>query len=289
VQHQWNENVIKAQRYIYTDNIEANNILVGSSLSNRLSQELLPKNYFNLALSGRGIFDGLEIINNTSKTPESVFVETNVLLRNQDVNFVKSLFNPVSLFLKENFLILRAENQPAALIGNNKCTITFFNNILGLYRNETRKMDRCLSEGVLKRHRGSEEMSEDVNISKENYEFMLKRKILEYSEPPNKEFLNTQLETLKNYMEVLEKRDIQIIFFEMPVHRELCNLPRPRLIRDAIKLTFPRNKFIPHPDCREYSFTDGVHLDLISARKYIQYFMDYSTSMVRTKAAEHSN
>ena len=76
-QHQWQENIVKAQQFSYNKET-FQNIIVGSSLSSRLIMDSIPETY-NLSFAGQSIFDGLNIVCNSNKSIKNVFIEINLL------------------------------------------------------------------------------------------------------------------------------------------------------------------------------------------------------------------
>jgi len=100
--HQWQDNIITAEDYIYKQN-EKKIVIAGSSLSCVLIDDLLPKKCFNLAFAGLSAFDGLEIIKRTGSMPDIVLIETNPVFRSTDKNFLNSIFMPIRYSLKKIF------------------------------------------------------------------------------------------------------------------------------------------------------------------------------------------
>ena len=70
-QHQWQSNLIKAEKYLYDDHQPAKNAIVGSSVSERLVMESMP-GFENLAFSGLGVLDGLDLLRYKDHLPASI-------------------------------------------------------------------------------------------------------------------------------------------------------------------------------------------------------------------------
>jgi hypothetical protein len=78
----------------------AQSVLVGTSLTYRLKEQFfLPMQVRNLAIPGRSILNGLNIVASYPKLPTNIFVETNVMVWPTDDDFVKKFsYNPVPRF-----------------------------------------------------------------------------------------------------------------------------------------------------------------------------------------------
>src|SRR5262249_7428133 len=114
-QAQWQQNLHKAERFLYTDD-KPKAVIVGTSLAARLRLERVA-GYENVSFSGLSIFDGLSVLRHKDKLPSVVYIETNGLLRTSDRNFSETLFAPVPFLLRRRVMALRADKQPLALIG----------------------------------------------------------------------------------------------------------------------------------------------------------------------------
>ncbi len=114
-QHQWQRNVIKAQKFLFNETDTIKNVIVGSSLSSRLVVDNLP-GFYNLSFDGLCIYDGLKIIRNKKALPQNVFIETNVLLRDESKDFTDALFSPILYFLTKHLIALRADKQPIGIM-----------------------------------------------------------------------------------------------------------------------------------------------------------------------------
>src|SRR2546421_7447687 len=79
-QHQWQKNIILIQNY--ADKYQGSPVvIVGTSLSARLYNDMLPTGFYNLGLAGGSIFDGLEVIRQSRKKPKYLLIETNIFYK----------------------------------------------------------------------------------------------------------------------------------------------------------------------------------------------------------------
>lgn len=262
-EHQWQDNQIKAQEYLYSNTDSVQNIIVGSSLADRLVAGYLPDIY-NLSMGGLGAFDGLQTITKKGVYPKAVFIEMNKLDRKASTDFTTSLNNPIMTFLRKYFISIRDGKQPMGFIAipyGEKVTA------YGLYLAQT-AVHTIAGEIITRK----DEASKDVDMVAK----ILPRLIKEESEIPNASDLERDAQNLKLYVDILEKNNVKIVFFEMPIHHELCGLNKSTAIRNQFYKTFPRDKYqyIDMPNCNDYKTTDGLHLDKTSAEKYTFFFKD---------------
>lgn len=243
-QNQWQANVIKAQTLLYHEGDPIQNVIVGSSLSFRLANSNLP-GFYNLSFGGLSIHDGLNTLTHARTLPKNVFVEMNMPLRGESAGFASALYSPFLYDCRRVFPSLRAENQPA-----------------GIFR-------RILEEIKSSRPSGA-----DNALDPAFFETILARQIEQFSEKPADELLVSRFESIQRRVNELESKGVQVVFFEMPIHARLCNLPKPKIIRETFFRYFPpaKYKYIAIPDCSEYRTTDGLHLLPKEALKYTEYF-----------------
>lgn len=262
-EHQWQDNQIKAQEYLYSNTDSVENIIVGSSLADRLIVGYLPSIY-NLSMGGLGIFDGLQTISRKGIYPQTVFIEMNKLDRKASIDFTTSLNNPIMTFLRKYFIPIRDGKQPMGFIA-----IPYGEKITayGLYVVQTAV--HTVAGKIVNR---KEETTEKVDMVAK----ILPRLLEEESHIPNASDLEKDAQNLKHYVDILEKNNVKVVFFEMPIQHELCGLNKPMAIRNQFYKTFPRDKYqyIDMPDCSDYVTTDGLHLDKESAEKYTFFFKD---------------
>lgn len=255
-QHQWQDNIIKAQRFIYADDVPQS-VIVGSSLSCRLVMDNLPQMY-NLSFQALTIYDGLPVLVHKEKLPKNVFIEMNVALRKESNNFSSTLNNPILYNVRKRFLFLRDEYQPMGVLGS--ASIRFVNKVMSELRSIS----------------PNKATSDAQNFKKNEGLFLklLNAQIESYSKKPEQKLLDERFNNLAGYVAELGKKGVQVIFFEMPVNGKLCDLPKARIIRETFYKDFPpaKYRYISMPACSEYETTDGVHLGHEEAERYTAYF-----------------
>jgi hypothetical protein len=262
-QHQWQDNVIRAQRMIYSEKAVPNYI-VGSSISYRLVMDSLPDTY-NLAFNGQTLYDGMEILCNTRMPMKHVFVEMNMVLRKEDGNFTSSLNSPLLYNARKVLPSLRDEYQPVGIVGGYLAA---------------RVTGRVLSRfrGLLPKPAENERPGGE-NGSNKLFDEILQDQVKLYAVAPDKNLLDEQFSKLQHYVALLQKKGVTVHFFEMPMDKHLCGLAKATAIREAFHKQFPEDRFhyLPTPDCTGYATTDAIHLDEESAVKFTSYFRKYAS------------
>jgi len=260
-QHQWQDNLIKAQQFIYSGDPPPHQVIVGSSLSCRLVMDSLPGTY-NLSFGGQSIFDGLAILLQQSRLPETVLIEMNVALRKENSDFTYALHNPVLFYPRKWFPALREDRQPLGVMGS--------------------KLNQVVTHRILERTKtalGLNAMLPANTIGGELFANSLHIQVQNYSKEPDKKVVETSFLHLKADVDALEKRRVRVVFFEMPVNDTLKNLPEAITIRSAFYTWFSPTAYtyIPSPS-QSYRTTDGEHLGQEEALRYTLYLQHYLSS-----------
>lgn len=258
-QYAWQKNTIKAQQFIYGDVGES--IIVGSSLSNRLVMDSL-QGMTNLSFSGQGIFDGLSILNHSSKSPHLVFIETNIMMRDENESFTSYINSPVLSPIKRAIPSLRDEYQPVGILGEM---------IIRMLKKDESGQSESLDEMTTQRSGDDAFFQKMLDLQAENY-----------SKTPDTTVLRSRFEDLAREVENLENNGVRVIFFEMPVNETLCDLAEPQMIREYYRRYFPESKYdyIRVPHCDGYMTTDGAHLGGVEALRYTKFFKRHAEALV---------
>lgn len=251
-------NVISVQKYIYEKNRETDYVIVGSSLGARISQENLPQKFWNLSLNGKSVFEGLEIVRQSSEKPRVVMIETNLIHRKGDHNFLKEIYKPIPFALKKYIPITREEYQPVNIL------------VTLLKRFKKSKEIEAINSVKMK-----EEESIASNQPTKRYTEMLASSIQKYSNEPSTELIRKNMEYLEEIIKDLEADGVSITFFEMPFDPQLCDLKWFIYNRKKLKESFPDTNYayIERPSCDNFITTDGMHLNKTSARRYTNFFV----------------
>ncbi|MEO8174620.1 MAG: hypothetical protein ABI581_16110 [Sediminibacterium sp.] len=252
-QHQWQDNAIKAQNYVYEVSDTVDNVIVGSSLSSRLVMDSLP-GYYNLSFGGLSIFNGLQILSRQQKPLKHVLIEMNVVLREEDRKFSSDLFDPLLFDLKKNILSLRNGKEPFGMIGQ--------------------------SLSYLVNKNAGKNSSQTASANNELFEKVLANQVANYTRAQDMDSVTAIFHELKRYVALLQQKGVQVTFFEMPVNQRLCSLPVSMLIKNNFYRNFPpaQYSYIAQPDCSEYKTVDGIHLGYSEALKYTLFLRTHIVS-----------
>lgn len=106
----WTQNRVLAERYMY-DPQASPRVLVGSSMSLRMSQHELGDQVYNLSFAGIGPLTGLEILRRLGVHPKEVIIETN-LIWPVNKELIDQLFDPMFFEARTWLMPLRAEYRP---------------------------------------------------------------------------------------------------------------------------------------------------------------------------------
>ncbi len=244
-QHQWQKNRILIEDYAdYHQGAPV--VIVGTSLSARLYPSLLPSGYYNLALAGESIFDGLHIVQQSTHKPKTILIETNIFYKAPDEGLDEGIFDPKMIFLRKYLPSFREENQPANLLPP----------LLG---NKANKGENLIQN------------PKDSGI----LNALLRQKISDYQQVPDSAIMSKNLILLKKYITEFQAEGIHVILYEIPVNCKLYATPRYKIPEQRLFQAFPANNYhwMPMPDCSAYVYADGEHLALQSSVKFVDWFV----------------
>lgn len=244
-QSDFQRNVIKADKYIYTDS-NYNAVILGSSLAYRIPTDSL-SGFYNLALSGMSIYDGGAVLLSRKALPKTVFIEINIIQRPKSESFSDEFESPVYSFIKQIFPALRTENQPVILI--------------------KKGINQLKEPGVIKRH--NKATPKNVYMPDRLFKPLLAIQVKEYSKPDTI-LTNRSIISLKELVKEIKARGSKVVFFEMPVNPIIQQSPKATLIRELIAKNFPHNTFISTPP-GPFKTRDGLHLAQKEAFDYALY------------------
>ena len=237
--HQWQDNVVKAQTYLFKNQVDS--VIVGSSLSSRIICDSIPS-LMSLAFDGCSVEDGLRIIMEKKNKPQFVLIESNFFLRDGSPQLFLSQTNPLLCKIRELIPSLREKYQPICIFSH------LFRKLMGNYIN-----------GEIK--------NKEIILNKE-----IERRLSEKKDSLDNIRLSNRLNTLKAMMNSLEKQGVKFVFFEMPINERLYDIENNVQTRRVVKLHFlpDQYSFLPS-DTTKYLTTDGIHLGDREARIYSHY------------------
>jgi hypothetical protein len=224
---QYLNNRMFIERYLY--GAPARTVLTGSSLVRRIPQDALAPGMANIGLSAGNAATGLAIVLGSRERPGRVLFEINKIDLGLDRRMVDGVFGWPLHDLRKHVLALRLTYQPMSV----------FMNLLRGRREEAevRVSPETLRRGVA-RNRGFSSIAM----------------------PPD--LLAERIAQIRVMAEQARGRNMQVVFYEMPIAPELQNLTRPSQIRAAMRAAFPPSRWcwldLSLP--RGARTLDGLHL-----------------------------
>lgn len=254
-QNMWQENIIRMQDYVYSDAVYPN-VLLGTSLTMNVAISQQDLEVFNLAAGGGDPFIGLEIIKRSGRFPKRIFVESNFVLTKKvhDETYLGTLYRPGLYELRKWVPALKEQFQPVNLVGQG---------MLNAIKKIVEKDKTGKAE--LKNKPGAARPKATAAHPKYNMSDF----------PADRIAIEKNILLLKEYVGYFKRKNVEIVFFEMP--RD-CNVQSNYLLvysRNTIHSFAQENglKEIPLPSCADYSSYDGLHLDESSLLKYTDFFL----------------
>lgn len=274
-QNQWQNNIIKGQKYIYNGE-EFRIVFVGTSLTYRLPLGSLPPNSFNLAFAGRSVFDGLDIIKKSHCHPDAIFIESNLSLNNPYYDVSKKLFTPIMYSLRKFIPALKEENQPLcyyfAFKGQLHKYIKEFKNLIS--KNNKIAYSYPITDVKKKPSKKSSDIVEN----------RLDQLIPSFNDVPSELEIKTRMEVLKGYVNYFKQQGIKIIFLEIPFHERVYHTKFVISTKSALYKYFPPDEYtyMSYPNPSKLETTDGLHLVRSSAKIFAQYVTNEYNSLLKS-------
>ena len=238
--HQWQDNVIKAQQFLYAE--KSDTVMVGTSLSARIIRDSIPF-VKSVSFGGCSVEDGLKLILSKEDAPKYVLVETNLILRDGNAELISKNTEGIIPIIRRKLPSLREQYEPICLFASLIMSSTGINAQAG---KSTVNMD-LLNESI-------------------------KRKIEEDKPVPEDE-AESRIQDIKKLINELEGKGTQFIFFEMPVNERILHLNSFEQTKEIVQREFPTDKYIYLPsDTANYLTTDGQHLDFEGQQRFSHYF-----------------
>jgi len=234
---------LRAQKYIH-DTPREPAVVVGSSMANELSQDILGPDWVKLTFPAGGSFTGLEIVSKTGKRPPFVLIESNTLLRGADEAMLQDVLSPLRRGLREASPIFKEEGRPS------NYQVGFLNAWVGRFGN-----------GIVKLMGGAKTAAAAPPADPSLMENVMRVNREHLDRVPAGKALATGMERMGELVDRLAAAGSQVVFFEMPIDPTLQHLAEPAAVRKAMVEHFPRDKYRWLDfDPRAYLTSDGIHL-----------------------------
>lgn len=256
-QELFEENVVKAQQFIYDTARQHKDVVIGTSLTDKLSRDSLPANIYMLTFPGQHMFDGLSILDCTHTYPRRVFIEMNSVLNAWDTTFCAYLFREPDYPLREQLLLLQGGYQPEALLRRR------FNKPIAA-------VSGFFSRQVFNRAIGMLQVRNRQKINEQFYYNKLRDKFNHATDS----FAAVRFGRLKYLVDKLMAGGSEVYFFRVPVSPDFSTTRTEQLLTRDFSSYFPEGKYkycMLQPG-ENYTTTDGLHMDDASALRYSSAF-----------------
>jgi hypothetical protein len=255
---QQRSNFMHAQKFVHDVPHDAE-VIVGSSMADRLNEVTLGEKRVKMTFPGGGPFTGLEIIRRTGRRPPVVWIETNVILRDAEADLLADVLSPWRMKLREASPVFKEEGRPSEYgVGFLKAVVD--------------KLSK-LAPGPEAAGTGGLDEEVFVGIMKANREHLDKRH-------PEAE-IKARVELLGSHVDELMRAGVKCVLFEMPINSSLKDLAEPAAIRKALKERFPNGKYtwLELEPQRTWKTTDGIHLQPEEADQVIEKMTEFGKTL----------
>ncbi|AQG81176.1 hypothetical protein [Spirosoma montaniterrae] len=237
-------NTIKAEEFAYETDHQADTIIVGSSMSNRLLFDGMQSSYCNLSMEGMASIDGLGLIAHMRQHPRLLLVEMNSLDRLPDTTLALHLTEPGWALVREYVPLTRLKYQP-----------------LGVAKALFRDWYSPPAQAM-----GAESI--DTAFASK----LIAERLHDMMRIPSEGELREKIAKVAEHIRHFQKAGTQVVFFEMPTDPRVRNAALSCRIRHVIEETFPpaAYRYIRYP-VTVYQTTDGVHLPQTEGIRYSRY------------------
>ena len=112
------------------------------------------------------------------------------------------------------------------------------------------------------------------------------RRAGELAEPLDSTSLDDIVSDLRRHVTDLERRGVDVVFFEMPEHAKFREMPRPTSVRQRLHEAFPASRYswVTQVDHATYRTTDFVHLTAAGSKRYAEVLKAHVASLSPTAA-----
>ncbi|EPG66956.1 hypothetical protein [Leptospira wolffii] len=257
----WQHNRMRAEAFL-TEGKNAEYILTGSSMSDRMIPDKNSR-WFNLSLVGEGALTGLSLLAKSDLSPKFVLIEVNQLSVKENSKFAEENTEEFFVFTHRKLPILLSENQP-------------FNFLAGLF------LDLPSHLPWLKMGNPTTTSPSPTNTDAEK---KLKAEHLEetirwYGAPVEQSKLKERVESVRSFLDVLSKRGVRPIFFEIPMHPKILSSPKETRTRETFRENFPESEYIWYFAKKgPYEDSDALHLTYPEANRFFAELKEYAESL----------
>ena len=254
-------NIVKAQRYVYQNDSDLKMVMVGSSLAANLNIKDIGNGVRSIALGGGASQTGLEIIKRSDSKPPIVLVEINdTIVRKIDAELVDALYHPVFYGLRQYLPMMREEYRPISVF------------VDSLKRDSKQKIKLMTREAL--------DSLEGRNLTPELSQKAIETTVKTQSKPLSEQdakSMKLEADLIKNQIaEIQRNSGAKVVLFDIPLESQVNAAIRMKQVRELTKKMFPPDRFewLPSPPPQEWRTNDGIHLIRSDARDFADFLRD---------------
>ena len=263
-------NIVKAQRYVYQDDSDLKMVIVGSSLAANLNVKHIGEGVKSIALGGGSSKTGLEIIKRSNSKPPIVLVEMNdTIVRKIDADLLDSLYHPIFYRMRQYLPMMREEYRPVSV---------FINFLKSRSQQNLKMMTREALDSLEGRNITPELSQKAIQMTVDIESTPLSEKDAETMKQ-EAELIKTQIAEIKKNI------GAKVVLFDIPLESRVNAAIRRKQVRELAKKLFPPDRFewLPPPKEREWRTNDGIHLIRSDARDFAEFLRDNTILDLRLK------
>ena len=265
-------NIVKAQRYVYQDHSDLKMVIVGSSLAANINEKYIGEGVKSIAFGGGSSKTGLEIVKRSKSKPRIVLVEINDadFLRKIDAKLLNSLYNPIFYWMRQYLPMLREEYRPVSVF------INCFKS-----RAQPKNQERMSRKQL--------DSLETRNVTPELSQKAIQTAVDKESIPLSEkdaETIKQEADLMRNQIAEIKKNiGAKVVLFDVPRESRVNATLRIKQVQELAKKLFPPDRFewLPFPKEREWRTNDGTHLIRSDARDFADFLRDNTLLDLRLK------
>jgi hypothetical protein len=265
--NQWQNNIVKLQKYAYQHHSKLNVALVGSSIVANIPADLIGEYVVNLGLNGGCTQTGLEAAIRQDVKPKILLVEiNNTIDRKVDKQVIESNYNPVLYNFRRYLPAFREEYKPSTQL------ILRLDELRNKFKQAGNPVEKPIDDRKTDRSPSTDKLDSlgDKLVSQ----------LIQSNSNPlssqERNLLTQEAQYIRSKISQIERDGTHIILFNVPGDHRLENTLAVKQSRLLMKKLFPPNNFewLPEPPTRKWLTGDGVHLTKSDARVYANFLKD---------------
>lgn len=254
------DNIVKAQKYVYANNSNLKIVMVGSSLAANIPAKEIGDEVKSIALGGGASQTGLEIIKRSKSKPPIVLVEINdTISRKIDVDLIDSLYHPIFYWLRQYFPFLREEYRP----------VSVFIYSLKNRSHQNQKLNREEFDKLEIRNTAPELSEKGIQMTVDIQSQPLSKKDIE--------IIRKEAEYIKHQFGAIHQDSkLRLVLFDVPQESRVDATLRRKQVRELMQNLFPPQNFewLSPPPPREWRTNDGIHLIRSDAQDFAHFLRE---------------